>query len=610
MKYSLHIITRCVHPKDLLKIKESIFTDNYARDMPMWHILFDTDKLKDIDVQILKELKHFRIALHFLENGSSYEAINHRILDGGMFYDDDAYVYLLNGDSTLHPDFYKELDKVIQSKETYYDAIVFGQSFGQNQEGIRKPYRQFIRPGFIDGSQYVFRSNLFPTLKFENRFDADGRFINQIVSDQSLTWTYIDKILHQYANLKPAKKARIPKILYIGEGTPELKSNNPNWWETNELDIRYEINDDNLSAILIEWNPDAIVSCTKNVDSIQNLITAPIEFKSRWIHFDELPENIGELAYKKSMDVILEQHLFSPNNIISYFTPIYNTGDKLNTTYQSLKNQTDKNWEWVIVNDSTDEGYTLKIAEGISSSDPRVKVYDFRTKSGGIIGEAKWRACCMATGEIFAELDHDDYLAPECTEYLRKASFKYRDAGFFYSDAPEVDEKTFESKVYDAGFAVGYGSYRTEQVLGRTMQSSVAPGINPKTVRHIVGIPNHIRAWRRSTYFAAGGHARKLSIADDYELFIRTFLITKMVHIPRTLYIQKLYNDGYEMNTQDLSRADIQRRVKTIAEYYNESIRNRFNELGVEDWAYEHGINTPSRYGEDEGKVNLTYTED
>jgi hypothetical protein len=135
--------------------------------------------------------------------------------------------------------------------------------------------------------------------------------------------------------------------------------------------------------------------------------------------------------------------------------------------------------------------------------------------------------------------------------------------------------------------------------------------INPKTIRHIVGVPNHVRAWRRSTYFEIGGHNRSLTIADDFELVIRSFLYSKICKIPKLSYIQFLYNNSGGRNTHDLSRADIQRRVRTIAAHYNEDINKRFKELGIEDWAYDerpdYPIRAESRYGDAEGVANEKY---
>jgi hypothetical protein len=129
-------------------------------------------------------------------------------------------------------------------------------------------------------------------------------------------------------------------------------------------------------------------------------------------------------------------------------------------------------------------------------------------------------------------------------------------------------------------------------------------GINPKTIRHIVGVPNHFRAWERFFYHSIGGHNRRMSIADDYELIVRTFLHTKMVRIPKLLYLQFYHNS----NTQNATRKDIQRRVRTISTFYNERIKNRFEELGFEDWAYKFNpqspLMAPSLFGKEECSVN------
>ena len=74
------------------------------------------------------------------------------------------------------------------------------------------------------------------------------------------------------------------------------------------------------------------------------------------------------------------------------------------------------------------------------------------------------------------------------------------------------------------------------------------------------------------------------------------------------IYIQIIYKNINEQNTHDVSRADIQRRVRTIADFYNEAIYNRFKELGVSDWVYESGIydiqTIPNRYNDEENYVN------
>jgi len=82
-----------------------------------------------------------------------------------------------------------------------------------------------------------------------------------------------------------------------------------------------------------------------------------------------------------------------------------------------------------------------------------------------------------------------------------------------------------------------------------------------------------------------------------------------MLRIKKVEYLQFIHNDGG--NTHNISRADIQRRVRTIAGHYNEKIKNRFEELGLKDWAYDGNPENPtwtdSQYDDLEGPVNLVW---
>ena len=480
----------------------------------------------------------------------------------------------------------------------------FGLINTTNTSGIERHDKEITRN---ENKNKRRKKQYFKKYKFQDSYLADGLLISEIYRDSPELCQITDEILAYSNSLLKDKKARNPRVLYIGANKPDLKTNNPNYWESSDLDVLYLTNDTDLYKHLNEFKPDSIFSSVENEKDLDVLWNAPFEIRKMWVNHPTVDEKAGEIAYNCAMLNMLQ---VNRSQLVSFFTPIYNTGEKLRHAYSSLQNQTYNNWEWILVNDSSDGGTTLKIAEDIAKNDPRVKVYDFREKSGGLIGEVKWRACCMTRGEILVELDHDDIVTPDCAELLIKASDKHPEIGFFYSDCVEARED-WSSMMYNEGFACGYGKYKKETALNKEFDVCVMPNINPKTIRHIVGVPNHIRAWRRHAYFAAGGHCRNLTIADDYELIIRTFLTTNMMRIPKLLYVQFFYNDGNEMNTQDLTRQDIQRRVKTIARIYNEAIKRRFEELGKEDWAYneiaELALDVPSRYGEDEGYVNKTF---
>ena len=163
---------------------------------------------------------------------------------------------------------------------------------------------------------------------------------------------------------------------------------------------------------------------------------------------------------------------------------------------------------------------------------------------------------------------------------------------------------------YPEGFALGYGSYREEEFAGLKFDVQNTVPTNPLTIRHIVGVPNHMRVWRKEIYDKIGGYNQLMRIADDYELIVRTFLETKFCRIPRLLYFQRY--DGN--NSQDNgNRMDIQYRVKVIANYYRKLIKNRFEELGVPDFVDEKLDKVPELWyipRQDGYNVNEVYEEE
>lgn len=606
----INIITRCSRPYNLLKVAESVFRD-IPQDISInWHVVFDTKKLKDIDAELLSYLDSKNVNLHFKEgDGWGLKNLNKIIqsLHGWIYHCDD--------DNIIHPKFYQKILDFIKhnkhKKALIFSQQVSGKDFTGLQIRLAKP--ENVKVKRIDLAQWIIHSDLHKGREYGSGYLADGEFIESLYQDFPEDFEFIDDIICYYNFLEKISTPKLPRILYIGEDTPILKTTQSSIHESSNLSVKYVKDDLNIVDNIIKFNPDAIISKFKEWSSLEKLSSLPLNFRKRWLNIADNKESIGDVAYSVSMNSILNKDTLEDSNLISFFTPIYNTGESLWKTYESVAKQTYQNWEWILINDSSDGGKTLKIAEEIAANDPRVKLYDFREKSRGCIGEVKYRACSMASGYMLVELDHDDILVEDIAKHIHNAAQKYPNCGMFYGDTLELLENG-ESNVYGEGWGCGYGSYRSEIIDGKEFKIANTPNINPVTIRHIVGIPNHVRAFRRSTYFEVGGHNRRLTVADDYELVIRMFLKTKICKIPKTSYIQNLYSNTNSRNTHDLSRADIQRRVKTISNYYHKQISNRFKELGVEDYVYSHNPNfidwenmPPFRFGNDECKVNEIY---
>lgn len=102
---------------------------------------------------------------------------------------------------------------------------------------------------------------------------------------------------------------------------------------------------------------------------------------------------------------------------VCFVTPTYNASFQLEECYESLKEQTNSNWEWVILNDMSDDD-TFKIANKIVASDEkeRVIVINHDHKKFALKGIYDYLSGYNDFSEqIIAILDGDDALCNENT---------------------------------------------------------------------------------------------------------------------------------------------------------------------------------------------------
>lgn len=259
--------------------------------------------------------------------------------------------------------------------------------------------------------------------------------------------------------------------------------------------------------------------------------------------------------------------------MISIATSIFNTDiNVLSRTWLSVKNQNYKDWEWVIYDDSTDPTIKNYIYGIITDERYNIRYFSPHKTSGGNIGYVKKMAFGLCIGSILLELDHDDELMPDCLSEVQDAFDSNSDIGFVYSDWCEILPDGSSGK-YPPGWAFGYGSEYWDEENKVWVMSS--PPINRTTISHIVSMPNHVRAWRASTYKALNGHNHTLHLADDYELMVRTFLSTKCHHINKMLY--KQYVGPHTANQQ--RNYLIQSLVPEIHKNYSDALDKKFGNI-------------------------------
>lgn len=363
------------------------------------------------------------------------------------------------------------------------------------------------------------------------------------------------------------------------------------WVDLFSLDSSEFIPD--IYPLLLKHNADVVVLMGSDFGIKTNGY-----LESLLIRYQEVPENIQ--ITNDVLRKVVENHCNPYKPKFSIFTPAYKTGERIQRTYQSLLNQTFDDWEWVVIDDSPPEHNELwDRLNSIASSDYRVRPHRLTPNSGGKVGMVKKRSCSFSRGEWLVELDHDDTLTRECLSTILAASQRFPDAGFIYSDCTEIESDGSFRKYDDRAdwnfygskdnyYNFGYSGHSWVDVDGKRTLQHHSPSINPVTIRFNVSMPNHVRVWRKDIYDKIGGHSQTLALADDFELIIRTFLETRMVHIRKVLYTQ--YNNG--RSTVDLNSFEINRLSRVIKDVYNQRIHERIVELGFHDWEWDSEKNT------------------
>lgn len=395
-----------------------------------------------------------------------------------------------------------------------------------------------------------------------------------------------------------------PTVYVFGATDLTIQSPGPDYsFETREMNVKCFETDADIEKLLVTGLPDIIVSFGEE-SSFTSLLKLPYELRKRWLNYpkDAPTDNLGANIMHCMMFNWTSKRL-NPMPLVSLVTPTYNSGDRIVRAYNSIKNQTYDNWEWVLYDDSDDNGFTFKRLCEMAKKDHRLSVFKGH-KHVGKIGGSKRRAFGLAKGEILVEMDHDDELTRDALSLMVSGFNQFPDAGFAYSDWTEPLGNGLFNK-YGDDWGLGYGEDYSYIHEGNSYYVHKAPNINPYTIRHIVSAPNHFRAWTKEAYWSIGGHNPEIPIADDFEICIRTFLNTRMIRIPRMCYIQHM--DG--KNTHPKVVNTIQRYVRYIKSYYDIRIHDRFLELGIPDTIWdEEGkyswIKAP--HPENEGVANYT----
>lgn len=140
--------------------------------------------------------------------------------------------------------------------------------------------------------------------------------------------------------------------------------------------------------------------------------------------------------------------------MITIFTPTYNRSDLLKRAYHSLLNQTNKKFEWVIVDDGSTDDTLEVVAQFVA--DQKIKIV-IGSQSNGGKHIAVNHGLKLASGKLFLILDSDDQLTFDAIDQISLQWEKLK-------LSKEIDQ--FAGLVFNKGFLDG-------SLIGNSVSESI-----------------------------------------------------------------------------------------------------------------------------------------
>jgi len=347
-------------------------------------------------------------------------------------------------------------------------------------------------------------------------------------------------------------------------------------------DVPYEIEVcklNNLMENIAKFRPDIIVTSEYSPGPLS---VAGFDLRMRWVHIDnnaKIKDIIQLIEDCYFANTFLKHKDKKDNPLVSVYTGTYNTGDYLQDTYNSLRDQTYTNWEWIVVDDESSDETWKKL---LNFADLDYRVNPIKIKHSGKIGNVKDIASRLCNGEFIVELDHDDILVDIALDEVQKAFKSDSEIGMVYTNCAMFYSNGDPHKFNDEFWST---RYRDQIYKGKYYAECICPNIydrlndsdhfTQQCAYFLTVGPNHIRAYRNEVLKSISGYNRHLPVADDWDVFVRMFLYSKCHHIDKMLYLQRII-DNYG-NTTYTRNQSIQDHLELGRRYYSQAFFE-FNE--------------------------------
>lgn len=192
---------------------------------------------------------------------------------------------------------------------------------------------------------------------------------------------------------------------------------------------------------------------------------------------------------------------------LSVVMPVHNAMPFLDAAVQSILAQTFADFEFVILDDASTDGSTMRLREW-AGRDRRIRLIEVNANLGPSVSSA--RVAAEAKAPIVARMDADDISYPARFEQQLAILDSYPDVGVVGGLVDFIDARG--RKIRDAE-------------LWRLYHSGVIPPFG-----------NGPMMYRRSVYDQVGGYREECEYWEDKELILRMAQVARVMVIPRSIY--------------------------------------------------------------------------
>ena len=233
---------------------------------------------------------------------------------------------------------------------------------------------------------------------------------------------------------------------------------------------------------------------------------------------------------------------------ISIVLPTFNGERWLAESITSIINQSEKDWELIIVNDCSTDG-TLNIAENFSKLDHRIKIISNPTNKK--LPASLNIGFNVAKGEYLTWTSDDNIYKSNALSKLVSYLETHPDVDMISMDAEFIDENNNFIKRFS-----DYFKYRRN-----AQYLMVACNVGPAFMytRHIQSI--------------VGKYDETKFCVEDYEYWCRIAINGKIDYVDDVIYQYRVHSNALTATKQDI----IQRRTREVKCMYFKSIADKFN---------------------------------